>query len=123
MLVLATGLPEDWDAVPGLRAAYDEAWAGSTFVDTSAPTVWPALRDLTRGTVVFSVPPEPAPCGATALKPLLMACDHWQRVGVLADLDVRLVTPFASILDVPQADERLEPIWRRTACRCCTRAV
>ncbi len=109
-LVLASGLPEDWDAVPGLRAAYDEGWAGSTFVDTSAPTVWPALRDLTQGTVVFTVPPEPAPCGATALKPLLMACDHWQRAGVLADLDVRLVTPFADILDVPQADERLAPI-------------
>ena len=110
MLVVATGLPEDFGAVPGLRAAYDEAWAGSTFVDTSAPTVWPALRDLTSGTVVFNVPPEPAPCGATALKPLLMACDHWRRTGVLADLDVRLVTPFARILDVPQADETLEPI-------------
>ncbi len=106
-LVLAPGLPEDWDAVPGLRTAYDEAWAGSTFVDTSAPTVWPALRDLTHGTVVFTVPPEPAPCGATALKPLLMACDHWRRTGVLADLDVRLVTPFVGILDVPQADETL----------------
>ncbi|QIK68368.1 NAD(P)/FAD-dependent oxidoreductase [Nocardioides sp. HDW12B] len=109
-LVLATGLPEDWDAVPGLRAAYDAGWAGSTFVDTSAVRVWPALRDLARGTVVFTIPPEPAPCGATALKPLLMACEHWQRAGVLANLDVRLVTPFDSVLDVPQADERLEPI-------------
>ena len=106
-LVLAPGLPEDWDAVPGLRAAYDAGWAGSTFVDTSAPRVWPALRDLTQGTVVFTVPPEPAPCGATALKPLLMACDHWRRAGVLDDLDVRLLTPFTSVLDVPQADDRL----------------
>ena len=109
-LVLAPGLAEDWDAVPGLRAAYEARWAGSTFVDASAPTVWPALRDLTRGTVVFTVPPEPAPCGATALKPLLMACDHWRRAGVLGDLDVRLVTPFATILDVPQADDTLAPI-------------
>ncbi len=109
-LVLAPGIPEHWDAVPGLRAAYDAGWAGSTFVDTSATRVWHSLRDLTSGTVVFTVPPEPAPCGATALKPLLMACEHWQRAGVLADLDVRLVTPFASVLDVPQADQRLEPI-------------
>jgi sulfide:quinone oxidoreductase len=109
-LVLCPGLPEDWDAVPGLRAAYDAGWAGSTFVDTSAPRVWPALRDLTLGSVVFTVPPEPAPCGATALKPLLMACDHWRRTGVLGDLDVRLVVPYESILDVPQADETLEPL-------------
>lgn len=60
--------------MPGLRAAYDDGWALSTYVTASVPRVWPALRDLRRGTVVFSVPPEPAPCAPTALKPLLMAC-------------------------------------------------
>lgn len=72
--------------------------------------VWPALRDLATGRVVFTMPPEPAPCGATALKPLLMACDHWQRAGVLADLDVSLVLPRSSPIGVPSADDRLEAI-------------
>ena len=56
------------------------------------------------------MPPEPAPCGATALKPLLMACDHWQRGGVLADLDVSLVLPRSSPIGVTSADDRLEAI-------------
>ena len=47
-----------------------------------------ALRGLRAGRVVFTVPPEPAPCGATALKPLFMACDHWRRTGVLDDVEV-----------------------------------
>lgn len=107
-LILCTGLEEDWDATPGLADAYTAGWAGSTFVVETAPRVWPALRDLTRGRVVFTMPPEPAPCGATALKPLFMACDHWRRNGVLKNLDVHLVLPGPSPLGVPKADHLLE---------------
>ncbi|MBA2640787.1 MAG: NAD(P)/FAD-dependent oxidoreductase [Nocardioidaceae bacterium] len=107
-LIICPGLEEDWDATPGLAESYAAGWAGSTFVVESAPRVWPALRDLTEGRVVFTVPPEPAPCGATALKPLFMACDHWRRAGVLQDLDVHLVLPGPSPLGVPKADRLLE---------------
>ncbi len=107
-LVICSGLEEDWDATPGLAQAYAAGWAGSTFVVETAPQVWPALRDLTRGRVVFTMPPEPAPCSATALKPLFMACDQWQRNGVLQDLDVHLVLPGPTPLGVPKADRILE---------------
>jgi sulfide:quinone oxidoreductase len=111
-LVVATGLEEDWDATPGLADAYEAGWAGSTFVVETAPRVWSALKDLTRGRVVFTVPPEPAPCGSTALKPLFMACDHWRRAGVLQDLDVHLVLPGPTPLGVPRADAILEQtLW------------
>lgn len=107
-LVVCPGLEEDWDATPGLAESYAAGWAGSTFVVETAPQVWPAVRDLREGRVVFTVPPEPAPCSATALKPLFMACDHWQREGALKDLDVHLVLPGGSPLGVPDADARLE---------------
>ncbi len=107
-LVLCPGLEEDWDATPGLADAYAAGWAGSTFVVDTAPRVWPALRDLTQGRVLFTVPPEPSPCGATAFKPLFMACDHWRRAGVLDALDVRVVLPGPSPLGVPRADRVLE---------------
>ncbi len=107
-LVVCSGLEEDWDSTPGLSEAYAAGWAGSTFVVETAPRVWPQLRDLTRGRVVFTVPPEPAPCGATALKPLFMACDHWRRRGVLEDLDVLLVLPGASALGLRESDARIE---------------
>lgn len=107
-LVVCPGLEEDWDATPGLRESSEAGWAGSSFVVETAPRVWPALRDLVGGRVVFSVPPEPAPCAATALKPLFMACDHWRRAGVLDDLDVRLVLPGATPVGLPEADRVLE---------------
>jgi len=103
-LVLAPGLTEDFDATAGLRAAYDDGWAASTYVTAAAPRVWPALRDLRGGTVVFTVPPEPAPCAPTALKPLFLACDHWRRRGVLERLDVHLVLPAAGVTGVEPVD-------------------
>ncbi|NYE38144.1 sulfide:quinone oxidoreductase [Nocardioides cavernae] len=92
-LVLCTGLEEDWDATPGLAEAYADGWAASTFTIDGVTRVWPALSGRTRGRVLFTVPPEPAPCAATALKPLFMACDHWRRAGVLDDIDVTVVLP------------------------------
>lgn len=107
-LVVCPGLDEDWAATPGLREAYAAGWAASTFDDDTAAAVWPALRDLRAGRVVFTVPPEPAPCGATALKPLFLACDHWRRSGVMGAVDVHLVLPGASPLGLRGPDERLE---------------
>ena len=107
-LVLCPGLVEDWDATPGLQSAYADGWAASSYVPGSAPQVWPRLTSLRGGSVVFTVPPEPASCGPTALKPLLMACDHWRRAGVLRDLDVLLVLPEPTATGKPEADEILE---------------
>ena len=109
-LVVCPGMLEDWDAVPGLQDAYAAGWAASTYVPSAAPLVWPAIRGVREGQVLFTVPPEPAPCGPTALKPLLMACDHWRRTGVLDDLRVVLVLPEATALGVPAADEHLERV-------------
>lgn len=107
-LVLCPGLVEDWEATPGLQSAYTDGWAASSYVPGSAPLVWPRLTSLRRGSLVFTVPPEPASCGPTALKPLLMACDHWRRAGVLADLEVRLLLPGPTATAVPEADEILD---------------
>ncbi|TKJ21520.1 FAD-dependent oxidoreductase [Blastococcus sp. CCUG 61487] len=107
-LVLCPGLVEDWAATPGLQEAYADGWVASSYVPGSTPTVWPRLSALRAGRVVFTVPPEPASCAPTALKPLLMACDHWRRTGVLADLEVRLVLPGPTATGLPRADEVLE---------------
>ncbi len=107
-LVVCPGMEEDWHSTPGLAEASAAGWAGSTFTVDGAPRVWPALRDLRSGRVVFSVPPEPAPCGATALKPLFMACDHWRRRGVLKDLQVHLVLPGRTPLGLAAPDAVLE---------------
>lgn len=107
-LVVATGLEEDLELTPGLAAAMEAGWSTTAHVATEAEAAWTAVQGVRRGRVVFTVPPEPSPCGGTALKPLFLACDHWAEQGVLDDVDVHLVTPYASFLDLPFADRRLQ---------------
>ncbi len=107
-LVLAPGMEEDLDAVPGLAGAMTAGWSLTAHLESQAPAVWDAVEGMSRGRVVFTLPPEPSPCGGTALKPLFLACDEWRRRGVLNDLDVHLVTPFTGVLGLPFVDDRLE---------------
>lgn len=107
-LIVCPGMEEDWAATPGLHAAYAGGWAASTFVPSAAAQVWPTVQSVRHGSVLFTVPPEPSPCSATALKPLFMACDHWRRTGVLQNLQVRLVLPGASAVGLPAADAVLD---------------
>lgn len=91
-LVVAVGTEPDWDAWPGSRAAYDAGLAASSYLEASAERAWERMAGLEEGTVVFTLPPPPTSCGPTALKPLLMACDHWRRRGVLGAVRPVLLT-------------------------------
>lgn len=112
-LVLCPGLTPRWDAIPGLDEAYVDGWAVSAHVPEYAGRACAALVREREGTVVFSVPPEPASCGGTVLKALFQACDHWQREGVLDRINVHLVTPFSGILGLEPTDARLRPYISR----------
>ncbi|WP_256842148.1 FAD-dependent oxidoreductase [Ornithinimicrobium cryptoxanthini] len=112
-LVIAPGLEPDLAAIPGLAEAMDAGWSATAHLSSRAEDTWTAIKGMTRGRVVFTIPPEPAPCGGTALKPLFLACDYWRREGVLDDVDVRLVTPYSSLLDLPFTDRRVEPHLQR----------
>ena len=106
-LVLAPGLEHDLHAITGLEGSMRQGWSTTAHLSSTAESTWTAIQRTRRGRVVFSIPPEPAPCGGTALKPLFMACDHWRREGVLPDIDVHLVTPYAETLDVPFVEKHL----------------
>lgn len=106
-LVVATGLEEDLGAVEGLEPALVSGWASTPHLEDRAERTWEAMRPMRRGRVVFTLPPEPAPCGGTGLKPLFLAADHWRRTGALRDVEIHLVTPFASVLDLPVVDGTL----------------
>ena len=108
-LVLCPGLTPHWDAIPGLRDAFVDGWAVSAHVPEYVGRARAALVRLRAGTVVFSVPPEPASCGGTVLKALFLACDRWRREGLLERLDIHLVTAFAGVLGLDRLDARLRP--------------
>lgn len=108
-LVLCPGLTPHWEEIPGLQEAYVDGWAVSAHVPEYAGRACAALVREREGTVVFSVPPEPASCGGTVLKAMFLACDRWRRAEVLDRIDVHLVTPFGGLLGLEKIDSRLQP--------------
>lgn len=108
-LVLCPGLTPEWEAVAGLRDAFVDGMAVSAHVPEYVHRARSALTGVRGGTVVFSIPPEPASCGGTVLKAMLLACDHWRREGVLDRLHLHLITPFSGVLGLEEFDARLRP--------------
>lgn len=111
-LVICPGLTPRWDAIPGLDKAYVAGWAASAHVPEYAGRACAALVRLREGSVVFSVPPEPASCGGTVLKTMFLACDRWRREKVLDRIEVHLVTPFGGLLGLEPCDSHLLPLVR-----------
>ncbi|QCR19008.1 NAD(P)/FAD-dependent oxidoreductase [Agrococcus sp. SGAir0287] len=108
-VVVATGARIDWDALPGAAAALRRGLAVTTFDDAVLERTWQRIRDLRRGAAVFTLHAQPASGRETAMKPLLLACDHWRREGVLDAIDVSLVHDEPVLHPVPE----IEAEWRR----------
>jgi sulfide:quinone oxidoreductase len=107
-LVVAPGIRQDWDAVPGLAAAMLSPSGASNYLLDLAAKASPMLRDVRSGTVVFIQPPGPASCAGAAQKPMYQACAYWRRKGVLSGIRVVLLVPDATIFGIPEIDAELE---------------
>jgi sulfide:quinone oxidoreductase len=101
LLVMAAGIQLDWGAVPGLRAALTSPAVASNYDVRLAPKTWQIMRDLRRGTAVFTMPPGPIKCPGAPQKIAYLCADHWRRQRVLGDIRVVLVLPGAGLFGIP----------------------
>ncbi|MGY4858218.1 NAD(P)/FAD-dependent oxidoreductase [Cryobacterium sp. AP23] len=106
-LVVCPGIQKDWDRVPGLADAMASPSGASNYEFDLAAKASRLLRDIRRGTVVFTQPAGPASCAGAAQKPMYLACDYWRATGVLQDIRVVLVVPDPTVFGMPLIDEEL----------------
>ena len=66
------------------------------------------LRAVRSGTVIFVQPAGPASCAGAAQKPMYLACDYWQKTGVLGDIHVIMLVPDETVFGIPEIDRELE---------------
>lgn len=92
-LIVAAGIEQRWDAIPGLEEAAAGASVVSNYTLELAEQASEALRNLDSGTVVFTQAAEPASCAGVAQKPMYLACDRWRRLGLLDGIRVVFLTP------------------------------
>ena len=108
-LVICPGSSPDWDRLPGSAEAMEGSHAGTTFLPEMVEPMWQSIRSLRSGRAVFAISDGPTPCGQTGQKVAYLACEHWQRQGVLDRIEVTLVTPATGITGIEKLDRELRP--------------
>lgn len=107
-LIVAAGIEQHWDAVPGLSSAMADERGISNYTLPLAAKASIALRDVTSGTVVFTQSPEPASAAGVAQKPMYLAADWWRSKGVAGDIRVVFVSPEPAAFGNPAVSAELQ---------------
>ena len=107
-LIVSAGIQHDWDAVPGLADAMQTPSASSHYEFDLALKSSALLRAVRSGTVIFVQPAGPASCAGAAQKPMYLACDYWQKTGVLGDIHVIMLVPDQTVFGIPEIDRELD---------------
>lgn len=101
-LVVAPGNTLDWAVVDGLPATLGKNGVTSNYSYQTAPYTWELVQNLKGGVALFTQPPLPIKCAGAPQKAMYLSCDHWQRAGVLKDIDVRFHNAGAVLFGVKE---------------------
>ena len=91
-LVAAPGIKLDWAGVEGLKETLGRNGVTSNYLFEMAPYTWELVQATRGGQALFTQPPMPIKCAGAPQKAMYLACDHWRRRGVLADIDISFQT-------------------------------
>lgn len=87
-LIVAAGLKLDWNGVKGLTETLGKNGVTSNYHFDLAPYTWELAQKLTSGKAIFTQPPMPIKCAGAPQKAMYLSCYHWEKQGVLANIDV-----------------------------------
>ncbi|RBM08572.1 NAD(P)/FAD-dependent oxidoreductase [Novacetimonas cocois] len=100
ILIVATGIMLDWDAVEGLSETLGRNGVTSNYRYDLAPYTWQLVQTLGRGNAVFTQPPMPIKCAGAPQKAMYLACDAWRRRGISDNIAVSFHTATPSLFGV-----------------------
>jgi sulfide:quinone oxidoreductase len=99
-LVVATGLKNNWSAIPGLVDTLGKNGVTSNYSFQHAPYTWELVRRLNRGRAIFTQAPLPIKCPGAPQKAMYLSCSEWQRRGILDQFDVEFHSAGAVLFGV-----------------------
>ena len=88
MLIVATGLKLDWDAIEGLSDSLGKNGVTSNYRYDLAPYTWELVKGLKGKNAIFTQAPMPIKCAGAPQKAMYLSCDHWQKEGQLNNMNV-----------------------------------
>jgi sulfide:quinone oxidoreductase len=89
MLVVATGIVPDWNAIPGLADTLGSNGVTSNYSYNTAPYTYKLVQTLKKGRALFTQPPMPIKCPGAPQKAMYLSCSLWEKSGNLGAIDVQ----------------------------------
>ncbi len=87
-LIIAAGIKLDWQAIKGLQETLGQHGVTSNYRFDLAPYTWQLVQNLKSGNALFTQPPMPIKCAGAPQKALYLSCSHWEKRGVLNQINV-----------------------------------
>ena len=100
MLVVAPGLQLDFDKIEGLTETLGQNGVTSNYRYDLAPYTWELVKGLKSGTAIFTQPPMPIKCAGAPQKAMYLSANHWERTGVLKDINIKFCNTGGAIFGV-----------------------
>jgi sulfide:quinone oxidoreductase len=116
-LIVAPGIQIDWDAIPGLAENLGTNGICSIYSYRNLDYVEECIKNMNRGTALFTQPNTKFKCGGAPQKIMYLASDIWTRNGNLQNIDVQFTTAGSAIFGVKEVAEALGPVVDRYGVR------
>ena len=115
VLVVAAGIQTNWDQIPGLAESVGKAGTGvcSNYSYDTVESTFENIRNLKKGTAIFTHPSTPIKCGGAPIKITYLASDHWRRNGVGGNITKKFIKGGPGIFAVKKYVDSLTKVADR----------
>jgi sulfide:quinone oxidoreductase len=110
VLVVCPGIQLDWDKIKGFKETLGKNNVSCNYSFNHAPYTWEMIKNFKGGTAIFTNPSTPIKCGGAPHKIMYLACDYWQKNGILDKCDVHYVSGAGAIFGVKEYAETLKQV-------------
>jgi sulfide:quinone oxidoreductase len=99
-LIVCPGLKLDWNGIEGLADTLGRNGVTSNYRYDLAPYTWKLVQNLEKGKAIFTQPPMPIKCAGAPQKAMYLSADHWNKQGVLGNIDIQFCNAGAVLFGV-----------------------
>jgi sulfide:quinone oxidoreductase len=111
-LIVCPGIQLDWQKIAGFKETLGKNEVSSNYLFDFAPYTWELIKNFKGGTAVFTNPVSPIKCGGAPHKIMYLACDYWQKQGILDKCDVHYLSGAGAIFAVKEYADTLTEVVR-----------
>lgn len=112
-MIVAPGIQVNWGKIPGLKESLGSHGVCSNYSVEHVEYTFDVIKNLKKGTAIFTNPNTPIKCGGAPQKIMYLASDYWRKHGVLKDLDVKFNSAGGVIFGVTKFAETLKKVIAR----------